>query len=271
MATGAPSAVVEITDQNFAEAVLEESGRRPVVVDFWAAWCQPCRIIGPVLERLAEEYAGRFVLGKLDVDANPQTSAAFRIQSIPAVIAFRDGRPVNEFIGAIPENSIRKFIETILPSEADDLSARAEAAERAGRTEEAEGLYRQAQALDPHHAPSELGLARVAAMRGDLEEARRLLTPLRPDPEAERLLAAIDVSEWGVPDKDGEGPLATAERAAAEGRFQEALEVFLAAIRNGTEEDRQSAREAMLKLFAVLGDDDPLTQEYRRLLASALF
>ncbi len=271
MATETPSAVVEVTDQNFAEAVLEESGRRPVVVDFWAAWCQPCRIIGPVLDRLADEYAGRFVLGKLDVDANPQASATFRIQSIPAVIAFRDGRPVNEFIGAIPEESIRQFIEKILPSEADDLSARAEAAERAGRTEEAEGLYRQAQALDPQHAPSGLGLGRVAAMRGDLEEARRLLTPLRPDPEAERLLAAVDVSEWGVPGTDGRGPLAAAERAAAEGRFQEALEVFLAAIRNGTEEDRQSAREAMLKLFAVLGDDDPLTQEYRRRLASALF
>src|SRR5438128_1362013 len=184
MATESPSAVVEVTDRNFADAVLEESGRRPVVVDFWAAWCQPCRMIGPILERLAGEYAGRFVLGKLDVDANPQTSAAFRIQSIPAVIAFSDGRPVNEFIGAIPENSIRQFIETILPSEADDLAARAEAAERAGRTEEAEGLYRQAVALDSHHAPSELGLGRLAATRGDLEEARRLLTPLRPDPEA---------------------------------------------------------------------------------------
>ncbi len=233
MATETPSAVVDVTDQNFAQAVLEESGRRPVVVDFWAAWCQPCRIIGPILDRLAEEYAGRFVLGKL--------------------------------------NSIRQFIETILPSEADALSARAEAAERAGRTEEAEGLYRQALALDPHHAPSELGLGRAAAMRGDLDEARRLLTPLRPDPEAERLLAAVDVSEWGASGADGEGPLAAAERAAEEGRFQEALDVFLAAIRNGMEEDRRSAREAMLKLFAVLGDDDPLTQEYRRRLASALF
>ena len=101
--------------------------------------------------------------------------------------------------------------------------------------------------------------------------AREFLAPLRPDPEAERLLAAIDVSEWAAPGPNGEGPLATAERAAAEGRFRDALDVFLAAVRNGTEEQRTEAREAMLKVFSVLGDDDPLTVEYRRRLAAVLF
>src|ERR687888_2793988 len=121
MAIQSPN-VIEVTDQNFATAVLEESKRRPVVVDFWAGWCQPCRLIGPVLERLAGEGGGQFLLAKLDVDANPQASAAFRIQSIPAVKAFRDGRPVSEFIGAIPEQAIRQWIQTILPSEADALA-----------------------------------------------------------------------------------------------------------------------------------------------------
>src|SRR5437016_14663037 len=106
MADLAPN-VVEVTDETFTSAVLEESSRRPVVVDFWAEWCQPCRMIGPVLERLAEEHRGQFLLAKLDVDANPQASYAFRIQSIPAVKAFRDGQRGSEVSGAIREASIR--------------------------------------------------------------------------------------------------------------------------------------------------------------------
>jgi putative thioredoxin len=263
----AGSNVVEVTDQTFGTAVLEESYRRPVVVDFWAEWCQPCRLIGPVLERLAEEHHGQFLLAKLDVDSNPQVSAAFRIQSIPAVKAFRDGRLLTEFVGAIPEQSIRQFLKAVVPSEAEGVVNQAEDAERAGRLEEAERLFKQALEADADLSRAAVGLGRLAATRGDVEEARRLLSPLRPDPDAERLLAAIEVSEWASP--NGSGPLAGAERAAAEGRFQEALDGFLQEIQGG--EHRDEAREAMLKLFAVLGDDDPLTIEYRRKLAAALF
>jgi putative thioredoxin len=263
--------VVNVTDEDFAQAVLEESKRRPVVVDFWAAWCAPCRMIGPVLERLAGEYGGQFLLAKLDVDQNPQASAAFGIQSIPAVKAFVDGRLAREFVGAIPEPAIRQFVDSVLPSEADELVARGEQEEQAGRTEEAERLFEQALSSDAGHARAALGVGRLAALRGDVAEARKVLMPLRPDPEAERLLAAIEVSEWATPSADGQGPLAQAELAAAEGRWRDALDVFMAAVQNGTPEDRQRAREAMLKLFAVLGDDDPLTQEYRRRLAAALF
>jgi putative thioredoxin len=261
--------VVEVTDQTFDTLVLDESARRPVVVDFWAAWCQPCRMIGPVLERLAEEHKGEFLLAKLDVDANPQASAAFGIQSIPAVKAFRDGRPVNEFIGAVPEQAIRQWIQTILPSEADRLAAQAAEAEREGRTDQAERLYQQALAQQPEHHGAALGLGGLLAMKGEAQRARDVLSPLRPDPDAERLLAAIEVAEWASP--NGDSPLAAAERAAAEGRFQDALEVFLAAVQNGSDEEKQRAREAMLKVFAVLGEEDPLTLEYRRKLATALF
>jgi putative thioredoxin len=266
----AGAAVVDVDDRNFAQVVLEGSRERPVIVDFWAAWCAPCRMIGPVLERLADERRGEFLLAKLDVDANPQAAAAFQVQSIPAVKAFRDGRLVDEFVGAIPEAAIRQFIDAVVPSEAERIVQQAERLEVAGRTEEAERLYRRALDGDPKSAGAALGLGRLAAASGDLEEARRLLTPLRPDPEAERVLAAIDVATWADGDGDGD-PLSGAERAAGEGRFQEALEVFLAAVRNGAPEDRGRARDAMLKVFAVLGDADPLTQEYRRKLASALF
>jgi putative thioredoxin len=261
--------VVDVTDETFGTAVLEESYRRPVVVDFWAEWCQPCRMIGPVLERLAEEHQGQFRLAKLDVDSNPQVSAAFGIQSIPAVKAFRDGRLLTEFVGAIPEQSIRQFLKAVLPSEAEETVDRAEDAEREGRLEEAERLFQQALEADPNLTRAAVGLGRLAAVRGDADEAKRLLSPLRPDPEAERLLAAIEVSEWAGASANGDSPVARAERAAAQGQFAEALEGFLQEIRAG--EQRDQAREAMLKLFAVLGDEDPLTVEYRRKLAAALF
>jgi putative thioredoxin len=260
--------VIEVTDQNFMESVVEESKRRPVVVDFWAEWCAPCRMIGPVLERLADEHQGEFLLAKLDVDANPQASMAFRIQSIPAVKAFINGQLASEFIGAIPEANIRQFLDSILPTEADRLAMQGFQELGDGHEAEAEALFRQAVEGEPGHLGASLGLAEIAAGRGDADEARRLLEPLRPHPDAERILAGLEVSSWGA-ESNGSGPLGAAEKAAAEGRYAEALEGLLASVQSG--EDRDAAREAMLKLFAVLGDDDPLVAEYRPKLAAALY
>lgn len=261
--------VVEVTDQTFGELVLQESMRRPVVVDFWAEWCQPCRMIGPVLERLAAEYQGAFLLAKLDVDANPQAASAFRIQSIPAVKAFRDGRLVDEFMGAIPETAIREFLRAQVPSTADVLAAEGENLLAAGRIAEAEVKFDEALVSEPGHRLASVGVAQVAAARGDVDTARRLLEPLRPDPAAERLLAALQIAEWGSGDGSG-GRLAEAEAAAAQGRFADALEGLLSLVREGGEE-RDAAREAMVKIFSVLGDEDPLTGQYRPKLAAALF
>jgi putative thioredoxin len=270
MASTSPH-VIDVTDDTFGTAVLEESMRRPVVVDFWAEWCAPCRQIGPVLERLAGEKQGAFLLAKLDVDSNQRTAGTFGIQSIPAVKAFRGARLVEEFFGAIPESSIRQFIDAVVPTAGDLAAGEAELIEMQGDLDGAERAYNAVLVQDPKNVRSQLGLARIAAGRGDLDDARERLTPLRPDPEAERMLAALDVAQWAGPNGGSSDPvLAGAMRVAAEGRFDEALRDLLGLVMNGGQ-SRDQAREAMLKVFAVLGDNDPLTQDYRRRLAAALF
>ncbi len=256
--------VVDVTDADFEERVVDESKRRPVVVDLWAEWCGPCRTLSPILERAAEGRGGRFLLAKLDVDSNPMTARAFGVQSIPMVIAFRDGQPVDGFIGAIPEGMVEEFLDRVLPSQADLTAQGALEEEQAGDVEDAEQGYRDALSAEPDNRAARLGLGRILADRGDAEEAREILAPLVPDPEAERLLAGLRVAEWGA--VEGPGTLASAERLAAQGKWRDALEGMLGALG-----DDPTAREAMLDVFAVLGDDDPLVTEYRRKLANVLF
>jgi putative thioredoxin len=256
--------VVEATDQNFLETVVEESKRRPVVVDLWAAWCGPCRTLGPILERVAEERGGEFLLAKLDVDANPYTAGQFGVQSIPTVIGFKEGRPVDGFIGAIPEPMVNEFVDRLLPTEADLEAREALEEELEGDLGDAEAKYRQALEADGGNRDARLGLGRVLVESGRDDEAREVLAPLLPDAEAERLLARMEVRSWAS--VEGPGTLASAKRLAAQGRYREALDGMLGALR-----DDPDARRAMLDVFAVLGDEDPLVQEYRRKLASALF
>ncbi len=256
--------VVDVTDADFEERVIDESKRRPVVVDLWAEWCGPCRTLSPILVRAAEDRGGRFLLAKLDVDSNPMTARAFGVQSIPMVIAFRDGQPVDGFIGAIPEGMVEEFLDRVLPSEADLTAQGALEEEEAGDVQDAERGYRDALSAEPDNRAARLGLGRILADRGDSEEAREILAPLVPDAEAERLLAGLRVAEWGA--VEGPGTLASAQRLAARGKWRDALEGMLGALG-----DDPTAREAMLDVFAVLGDDDPLVTEYRRKLANALF
>jgi putative thioredoxin len=264
----AESTVIDVTDADFGARVVEESRRRPVLVDFWAGWCQPCRTLSPILERLAEEKGGEFLLAKMDIDANPYTAQQFRVMSIPNVWAFADGKPVDQFVGALPEQSVRQFLDRLLPTEADRGAAEAARAAESGDVESAEHGFREALAEDPSNPTAALGLARLLAERGDLEGARGLVTPLLPDPEAERVLAAIRVSEWL--DADPADPLAVPRRMAAEGRWRDALDGLLGAVAHAPDH-RDEARAAMLDVFAVLGDDDPITREYRPKLAAALF
>jgi putative thioredoxin len=256
--------VIDATDQDFMDTVVEESKTRPVVVDLWASWCGPCRTLGPILEQVAEDHGGDFLLAKLDVDANPYTAGQFGVQSIPTVIAFKDGRPIDGFIGAIPEPMVREFVGNLLPTEADRDAQEALEVEQEGELDEAEAKYREALAEDPKNHDARLGLGRVLVETNRDDEARETLMPLLPDPDAERLLAQLEIRSWA---KETEpGTLSSAKRLAAKGEYREALDGMLGALR-----DDPDARQAMVEVFSVLGDEDPLVPEYRRRLANALY
>lgn len=274
--------VKNVDAAGFATDVVARSHEVPVVVDFWAAWCGPCRVLGPTLERLADEFQGGFELAKLDVDANQALAQQFQVQGIPTVIAFRNGEAVNRFTGAIPEPQIRTWLREIIPSAADEKAAAAHTALVSGHADMAEQLFRESLALDPLHETAATGLAELLIEKGSADEALSVLDPLPPTPDVHRLRAtarmgtvdtsSIDDLEAKL-DGDPENGvllvhLGTALGAA--GRTQEALDVLLRAVALGGE-PREEARKTILDMFEVLGPDHPLTGPYRRKLASALF
>jgi putative thioredoxin len=257
--------VVEVTVATFDEVVVEGSKTRPVVVDMWAAWCGPCRTLTPILEKVAEERGGAFLLAKLDTDANPSVAQAFGVQSIPTVVAFKEGQPVTGFVGAYPEPEVNRFVDSILPTEADRRAEDARSVEASGDLEGAEQRYREALAEDPDNREAGIGLARILVDRGELDAAEDLAARHRPDPEAERVLAGIEMRRWL--DAPADGTLGHAKRLAASGDLAGGLAGMLQAL----SEDRDAARDAMVRVFTAVGEDDPLVGEYRRLLARALF
>ena len=257
--------VVEVTDATFEQVVVEGSRERPVVVDLWASWCGPCKTLGPILEKVAQERGGAFLLAKLDVDANPMVSGAFGVQSIPTVIGFRDGEAVTGFVGSYPEDAVNQFVDSLLPSEAEIAADEAQAVEESGDLEGAEQRYREALEKDPANREAAIGLGRILAERGDLDGARELIAPHLPDPEAERVAALIRVRGWSSLEQTS--VLDAAKRSASDGHYRQALDAMLALLPG----DRDGAREAMVDVFSILGDDDSLVAEYRRKLTNALF
>ena len=251
---------MDVSETNFQTAVIERSRSVPVVVDFWAQWCGPCRQLGPLLERAVAARAGKIELAKVDVDANPMLARTFRIQGIPAVKAFRDGAVVDEFVGVQPAPAVEQFLDSLLPTEADQLVARGD-----------EESLRRAVELEPGRADAAVPLARLVHARGQEDEALALLARVPGSFAGDGLSARIELERAARAGSAPEAPdLSDAFAALDAGDQQRALDQLLEALpsSDGAKDD---IRRIVVGVLDELGVEHPLARETRRRLASALY
>jgi len=245
---------MEVDEATFEVEVLERSREAPVVVDFWAEWCGPCRALGPVLERLATEADGSWTLAKVDVDKNPMLAQAFGVRGIPSVKAFKDARPVAEFTGALPEPQVRAWLQGLGPSPADLEFEEACRLEAGGSLPEAADCYRSVLNVVPAHSGARAGLARVElALHAEGLDEAELRRKLDEDP------SDVDLR------------IRLADVEAASGRLENAFERLLDAVRTSSEPDREEARRHLVRIMDALTPDDPRLLSTRRALSRALF
>jgi putative thioredoxin len=249
---------MDVTESNFQAAVIDRSHTVPVVVDFWAEWCGPCRQLGPALERAVQAREGKIELAKVDVDSNQMLARTYRIQSIPAVKAFKDAKVASEFVGALPPAQVERFLDSLVPSETDALVAAGD-----------EQSLRRAVELEPSRADAAMPLARILHKRGEDDEALKLLGSVPGSFAAEGLSSRIRL-EQGAAEGHGAPDLGDAFAALDGGDTERALDLLIKVI-STADGARDDIRRIVVGILDELGVDSPLARDARRRLASALY
>jgi putative thioredoxin len=279
---------IDVSTASFDTEVIEASRTLPVVVDFWAPWCGPCRVLKPILEKLAGEYAGKFKLAKLNSDENQEIAAAYGVRSIPDVMAFKDGKVADHFMGAIPESKVRAFLDRLIPSAWELERTRARELREAGDSGAAAQALRKALELDATNDAARLDLAGILVDLKQADEADALIAAVRPnidwDARIATLRAAIAFSraaasgggeqelkaKLAANPADHEARFALASRLAGAGHNREALEALLEIVRRDKKWKDGEARKQILAIFNLAEEQPELVSEYRRKLAATL-
>lgn len=280
--------IVDADEATFQQQAVERSRDVLVVVDFWAAWCQPCRLLGPILESLARAYDGKFLLVKADTEKLPNIAAGFGVQSIPAVYALRDGQLLDFFVGLRDERQLRAWIDRLLPSEAESLVSQARSLAESD-PKVAEAKFTQASQLDPNLASAKIGLATLHLAQGRPDAARAIIEELEKrgflEDDAEKIKAQLHVAATGKTKADVQAlrdqvaahpndqaaAIELANALAAAGQYEEALKTALTIVERHDKQLTETAKTLMVDIFRLLPDDSPLATEYRRRLSTALY